>query len=408
MQSRKRLTLLSVYFTFFIDNLSWAIVFPIFAPFFLDLGNPLFSSNDSISFRTTLLGLFLMAFSLGQFFGSPVLGEYADRRGRKRALTVSIFFTCLGLALSAWSMQIGSLWLLFFSRVMTGVFASNVPICLACVSDLSSDEKTKVKYFGYLSVFVGVSFVLGAFAGGKLSDTELSSSFSPELPLWLASVLTLGNFLFVFFGFRETAEIDPTVRYDFLEGFHNIQKALRTKKIKRVYSIYFLFIFAWTLLFQFTPVLVVERFSFTNSDIGDLAIFMGLFWAIGSGYFNKILTKNFSDLVVLEVCLLALTLFCGLIYFPKTLWIVLLLIGLCILLAGLAWPLCTGVISNLSAKETQGKILGMSQSVQSLAMSLAPMIGGFAYRGKHALPFLIAALASLSASVIYYFAVKKK
>jgi MFS family permease len=405
---KRKLTLAAVFFTFFVDNLCWSIVFPIFAPYFLDPHNRLFSSDISITQRTTIFGLFLMAFSLGQFFGSPVLGEYADRSGRKKALGVSIFFTFIGLGLSALSMQLEILWLLFVSRLLTGVFASNIPICLACVVDLSPDEKTKAKLFGYLSVFAGLSFIVGAFLGGKLSDPSLNPLFSPYLPLWLAAGLTVINFLFILFAFRETAEIHPDVKFDFLEGFHNIQEALKTEKIKRFYLIYFLFLFAWTLLFQFIPVLVVERYQFTNSNIGDLAIFMGICWAIGSGYLNRFLQKKFSPMLVLEVCLIAFTLLCALIVIPKHLWGLLTVLGFSVILAGLAWPLCTGVISNLAPRQIQGKILGISQSMQSLAMSIAPVVGGLAYRGKEGLPFLIAAGAGLLASIIYFSAVKKR
>ncbi len=408
MLRKQKLTLASVFFTFFVDNLCWSIVFPIFAPFFLDHHNRLFSADVSVTERTTILGLFLMAFSLGQFFGSPFLGEYADRRGRRRALVVSVFFTFIGLGLSAFAMQFGILWLLFVSRLLTGVFASNIPICLACVVDVSPDEKAKIRLFGYLSVLVGLSFILGAFVGGKLSDPSLNPLFSPHLPLWLAAGLTVINFLFVLFYFRETAEVHPDVKYDFLEGFHNIQKALKTEKIKRVYAIYFLFLFAWTLLFQFTPVLVVEKYHFSNSNIADLAIFMGICWAIGSGYLTKFLQKRFSSTVVLEVCLIAFTLLCGLIVLPKALWIVLTVLGFSVILAGLAWPLCTGLISSLAPRHIQGKILGISQSMQSLAMAIAPVVGGLVYRGKAGAPFLIAAGAGLLASILYFSAVKKR
>jgi DHA1 family tetracycline resistance protein-like MFS transporter len=166
----KRIALLSIYLTFFVDYLSWSIVFPIFAPYFLDPLNPMFSTNFSEASRTTVLGFFLMAFSLGQFLGAPAIGEYADRRGRKKALVLGVFFTLIGLILTAWSMQINSLILLFAGRLITGVFASTTSVCLACVSDLSVDEKSKVKKFGHLSVIAGLSFVLGAFLGGKFSS----------------------------------------------------------------------------------------------------------------------------------------------------------------------------------------------------------------------------------------------
>ena len=397
-----KLSLASVFFTFFIDNLCWAVVFPIFAPYFLDRDNILFSPEVSEASRTTILGFFLMAFSLGQFLGAPVLGEYADRHGRKKALLLSVIVTLGGLLLTAWSMKMQFLSLLFIGRLITGIFAGNMSICLACVTDLSEDEKTKVRYFGYFSVLAGLSFILGAFLGGKLSDPTVDSLFSPDFPLWLAAFLTFFNFLFIWFGFRETSHVDRSVKFVFLESFYNIKCALQTEKIKRVYAIYFLFLFSWTVLFQFTPVLVVDRFAFTSSDIGNLALYMGLFWAFGSGYLNKFLMRYFTPLRVLECALLVFTALCCAIVFPKHLFPVLLILGFSVLMGGLAWPLCTGMISNMAPRQIQGKILGMSQSIQSLAMTVAPVVGGMASQVSIGLPFLIGAGASLLAGVIYF------
>lgn len=401
-KKNKKLTLFSIFFTFFVDNLSWSIVFPIFAPFFLDVDNRLFSPEVSEATRTTILGVFLMAFSFGQFLGAPLIGEYADRDGRKRALLVSVFFTLVGLGLSAWSMEAHNLYVLFIARLITGLFASNMSICLACVTDLSEDEKDKAKYFGYLSVFAGLSFVLGAFAGGKLSDKELYPLFSANFPLWLAAGLTFVNFLFLMFGFKETAVIDRSIKFDFFESFHNIKKALRTNKIKRIYALYFLFIFAWTMLFQFIPVLVVARYAFSNSSIGDLALYMGICWAIGSGYLNKWLVRRFHFMRVLEGCLLGFTIFCTAVVFVENMPLTLAVLGVCVLLGGLAWPLCTSLISSVAPREMQGKVLGMSQSVQSLAMAIAPVVGGVAFQVSPNLPFVLGGCGGLLAGIIYW------
>ena len=58
MMSRKRvrLSLAAVFFTFFVDNLSWSIVFPILAPYFLDVQNHLFSAEVSIYLVPSLIG----------------------------------------------------------------------------------------------------------------------------------------------------------------------------------------------------------------------------------------------------------------------------------------------------------------------------------------------------------------
>lgn len=403
---RKNWTFLAVYLTFFVDNLSWAIVFPIFAPYFLDVHNVLFSPEVDTATRTTLLGFCLMTFSFGQFLGAPLLGEYADKHGRKKALAISVFFTLVGLAFSAYSIQINHLPCLFISRFITGLFASNTTLCLSCTSDLSEDEKSKRKKFGYLAMSAGLSFILGAFLGGKLADKTLSSLFSFSVPLWIAAGLSLLNFLIVLFGFRETFIPHPDVKFHFLESFKNIKTALKTEKIKRIYTIYFLFLFSWTILFQFIPVLMIEKFSFTSSRIGDLAVFMGICWALGSGYINRKLAHRMNAMQILEFCLLGFAFLCFLIIFPTRIYGILGNIGLCVILGGLAWPICTSLISNTAPQEMQGKVLGLSQSVQSLAMSLAPAIAGIAFQSSIELPFILAAGAAALALILFHLVLK--
>ncbi|HSX37356.1 MAG TPA: MFS transporter [Chlamydiales bacterium] len=399
---KSKLSLASIFFTFFIDNLCWSIVFPLFAPYFLDPENVLFSREVSEATRTTILSCFLTAFSLGQFLGAPILGEYADRSGRKKALAVSVFFTLVGLGITAWSMGARVLWLLFAGRLFTGLFSSNMSVCLAAVSDLSATEKARVKNFGFLSVFAGLSFILGAFLGGKLSDPEIAPFFSPNFPLWVAAALTFFNFLFICYGFTETSTIDPSTKFDFWESFRNIKQALQKEKIKRVYFVFFLFLFSWTILFQFTPVIVVHSFEFTSSDIGDLAIYMGICWAFGSAYLSKFLLSYFSSVRILEGCLCLFTIFIFSLLFSTSIYIVLPVVGFCVVIGGLAWPLCNNLISNMASKRIQGKILGISQSVQSLAMTLAPIAGGLATQGSVKLPFLIGALSGLIATFVYF------
>jgi len=400
---KEKLSLASIFFTFFVDNLSWSIVFPVFAPFFIDPSNELFSSDVSIAARTTILGVFLMSFPLAQFFGAPIIGEYADRFGRKKSLVYTIFFTVIFFGLTAYSMQKEMLWLLFISRFFTGIFSGNLSICLASVADLSSNEKIRIKNFGYLAVIAGLSFIVGAFIGGKLSDPDYGAFFNPALPFWVAMGLAFINLLFVAFAFTETGKVDPSVKFDFLHGIHNIQKALRTKKIKSIYAIYFLFMFSWNILLQFTPVLLVDSFDFDNSEIGDVAAYMGVCWALGSSYVTRFMLKRFAPIKVLEFSLLLFTVFCSTILFLKEINWVLIVIGICVILTGVAWPLCTNLISSRADKDMQGKVLGISQSMQSLAMAISPLVGALTYFYM-GFPFLIAVLTSFMAGLFYFFA----
>lgn len=306
--------------------------------------------------------------------------------------------TFIGFALTAWSVKIGNLYVLFAGRIITGFFAANMAICLTAISDLGG----KAKYFGYLSACVGLSFIFGAFLGGKLSDPTVSSLFSPDLPLWIATGLTLVNFIFVILGFRETKRMEKKVKFDLFNCVKMLRLALETRQLKLIYSIFFLFLFAWTMIFQFTPVVMVRDFSFTNSNIGDLALFMGICWALGSGYANKILLYYFSSLKILEWCLVVFTVLSALFIAVTKIYDVLSIVAGCVMLGGMAYPLCNSLISSLAPKGSKGKVLGISQSVTSLAMCLAPTIGGVAYQLFEGFPFLIAALSSLAASAIYF------
>lgn len=408
MADSKRLSFYTLCFTFFVDYLSWAVVFPIFAPYFLDVNDRVFSAFVPAGTRTMLLGFFLTAFSLGQFLGAPLIGEYADKHGRKKALMWSVLFVFLGLILTAYCMGINNLYGLFAGRLITGIFSSTTSLCLSCASDLSEDEKGKMKNFGTLSMLGGFAFVIGAFAGGKLSDPTISSSFSPNFPIWIAAGFTLINFIFIVVGFRETSEINPNVRFHVLESFQNIKLALKTEKIKRIYIIYFLFFTAWTILFQFIPVLTVEKFFYTNSNIGDLALFMGVSWAIGSGYLNHYFVHRFDSGRILELCLIGFTILCALIVYPKHIYSLMAVIGLCVIFGSIAWPICTGAISNTAPQQMQGKVMGLSQSVQSFAMSVGPVIGGIAFKSSLELPFFIASGISFLAAAVYFFALRNR
>lgn len=397
-----KFSLASVFFTFFVDSLCWAIVFPIFAPYFLNVGNPLFATTVTMATRTTILGFFLMAFSLGQFLGAPIIGDYADRFGRRKALLITIPCICLGLALTAWSMMAYHLVFLFLGRLITGIFASNGEICLACVADLSENKATKAKNFGYFSVLAGASFVVGAFLGGKLSDPTVNASFSPELPIWIACSIGVLNFLFVFFGFKETIHIDPSKKFCFFSSFQNIKTALQTKRIHKIYAAYFFFLFSWAILLQFIPVIMVKRYHFTGSNIGDLALFVGICWSLGSSYIKQWLRIRFPISHILKISFLMSVLFLGYVSYPKHIYNLLAVLALCVVTGAIIWPLCTTIISDLAPPQMQGKILSISGSIQALAVTIASVIGGISFQWSLHIPFLIAASGVFLAGLLFW------
>ena len=400
-EKKKKLSLFSIFFTLIVDNLGWALAVPVFTPLFLNDNGILFSKEMSMGLKTIVLGLFLAAFPLFQFIGAPLIGEYADKTGRKKAFVISIFLTIIGYVLTAWAIAIRSLYLIFIGRLITGLFAGNMSICLASVADLSDSEKEKTKNFGYLSVFAGFSFVIGAFLGGKFSAKELSEYFAPALPLWIAAGLAVLNLLFILIAFVEPPSLEKKVKYHFFKSFQNIAEALKIPKLKKIYFIYFLFLFSWNFLFQFGPVLLNRKFGFSYSQIGDTAALIGVCWILSAFFLSKFLSKWMNHLKILEIALLCFILPYAYLGFTHHLITVFVILAICGILAGISWPLFNSIISQMSSKEKHGKIMGISQSILSFSAALAPILAGYMANISLALPFVVAAVFSAFGVGIY-------
>jgi len=397
---KKRSSLFSIFLTFAVDNLGATIVFPIFAPLFLEPEKGLLGASVSLTYKTVMLGIFLGIFPFVQFFLAPILGEYADHHGRKRALLLTTFLTFLGYTLSAWSIHHHSLFWIFVSRVVMGVGAGNLSICLSSLSDLSPSPKKKVRYYSYGSAIAGLTFILGPFVGGKLSDPNVNPLFDSSFPMLIGGLLALFNVLFILFGFSETIKVLSKTKFDFVKGIHNIQMALRTPTIKNLYTIYFFYLFSWNIIFLFVPAFIVQEFHLSNSMIGDICAIMGVCWIIGTGLIHRLLYKLFHPKWVLA---LTFILYAGLVVFvpyPYHLRYFILLLGICTVLSGLVWPLCTGAISNAAPPQIQGKVLGLSQSMLSLTMMLSALIGGLFLHAHTLIPFVISAVSTLVALIV--------
>ncbi len=394
-KAKRSFSLFSIFFTFFVDNLGATIIFPIFAPLILDPNKGFLPSEMAYGVKAALLGLFLAAYPLGQFLLAPVIGELADKYGRKLAFLLTTAGTLIGFILCALSITEKWVSLLFISRIIMGICAGNLSICLSALSDLSPSAKTKVRYFSLGSMVAGFTFVLGPFIGGKLSDPSVNPLFNSAFPIWIGSMLTAVNLLFLAFAFEETMEKNKYERFDFIKGIHNVQTALKTPSIKKLYLMYFFYLLSWNMLFQFIPAFLVANFSVSNSLIGDISAIMGGCWIAGSIILSKGLLHRIKNKTLLIMSAIAFAIFVVSAIFPRNLITFVVLLGVCVVFASFGWPLCAGAISSAASKEMKGKIFGLSQSIQSLAMMLAPIaIGPFI--SKHAgVPFFISAGISL-------------
>ena len=341
----------------------------------------------------------MTSFPLAQFLFSPLIGDYSDQKGRKKAFIITLVLEFFGYLLSGAGIQYHHMSLLFLGRFITGLGAANLSVCLATLADLSHNEESRSRYFSYGSGVAGMMFVLGPFIGGRLSDSSISPWFNFAFPLWVGAFLAFLNIALIFFAFKETFTKKGEKNVDPIKAIHNLESAFQAESIKNLYFIFFFFLFAWNMLYQFLPALLVEEFNSKSSLIGDLTALMGVVWFFGTLIISVLLRLFDHQKIVLMVSLIFFAAMIVFIPYPTELFLFVIITAASVFLAGGIWPILMGTISKSADPRIQGKTLGISQSIQSLAMLLAPLFGGFFLQAHSKVPFIFAAISALISAI---------
>lgn len=397
----KKSPLFPIFFTVFIDLIGVGIVIPILARLFLDADHGVMPGHVPESVRTITLGFLIASYPLAQFFGAPILGTLSDRFGRKKILIVSLIGTFIGYLLFASGIILKHLYLLFFSRILDGFTGGNISIAMSAIADIS-DAKSKAKNFGLIGMAFGLGFILGPYFGGKLSDPHLIGWFNYSTPFLFAALLCLINIGLVVIRFRETLTSRNQARkINVFMGFKNLAKAWRMIHLRTMFIVVFFLTFGFNFFTQFFQVFLIDKFHYTQSQIGDLFGYIGLWIAATQGILIRSLAKKYAPPQILIWSCFCLAMVFPLLLIPYKAYMLYFILPFISIFQGLSHPNSTAIISNLADKNIQGEILGINQSIQSLGMSLPPIIAGFIVSLNRNLPILVAGAMTLLAWLIF-------
>lgn len=344
-----------IFFTVFIDLIGFGIVIPL-APFYA----------EHFGASALLVGMLQASFSLMQFLFAPFWGRLSDQIGRKPVILIGLFgsavcYTVFGLA--------SSLLVLFIARILAGIAGANIATAQAYMADVTTPEN-RAKGMGMVGAAFGLGFIFGPAIGGVLSG------YGPSVPPLFAAGLSLANFVAAWFILPESRARGTGAARPKVSRVQALTAAVTRPGLPQLLLIFFLVTAAFS-SFEATFALFGERqFGFTPRNIGYVFAFVGVVLSIVQGGLVGRMAKRFGEQRLVPFAILALA--AGLALMPSAVTIPGLLVACTILSVGQGFntPSVSSLISRISSADDQGGILGVSQSVSSLARILGPFIGG--------------------------------
>lgn len=382
--TKKHYILLVILIT---EVLGWSLILP-FLPFYAQ-------TLGASSFQ---IGLLLTSFSLFQFVTAPIMGGLSDKYGRRPLLLFSQFTTTISFLVLAFA---NSLPLLFLSRIIDGLLGSNGTIAQAYLSDISS-KKNRSKAFGLSGVAFGVGFMIGPAVGGFLSQISYS------IPAIMAAFLSMTSLIFTYFFLPETVRKNKKKSFNFkIIDLDQFKKFWEVPRIRQQIIEFSTYILAQVLLSSNFALFADDQLGFKANQVGLVLTYIGVTSIFLRGLLipkmiDRWNERNLERLAAVSMLFglinLAFTSHTAHLYFSITFFA----FG-----SGLLRPLMMGDVSRSVGNNEQGKIMGITSSIGSLAQILGPLIGGFLISQIHSRSIIVLAAAVLSLGTILVFREKK-
>ena len=348
-----------LFLTVFIHLLGFGIIIPLL-PYYA----------ETYGARAIVIGLLTTSFSFCQFLFAPVWGRLSDRIGRRPVLIGSLLVTAVSYLIYA---AAHSLAVLFLSRMLAGVAGATLSTAQAYVADTTTAEN-RTKGMGLIGAAFGMGFIFGPALGGILSR------WGYAVPAYASAGFALMAAVFAYFRLGES--LPPEVRRVTAKRGHP-WGALREAIAKPVVGTVLGLFFTATLCFagmEAILALFTERyFGWGPHQIGYLFAYVGVIAALMQAGIVGRLVRRFGERTLVRAGLVlmgASFVTAGLV--PPLALFLLAMAGISVA-SGMLTPSLSGLISLATPADEQGGILGVYQSLGSLARAVGPFLGGLAF-----------------------------
>ena len=337
----------------FLDMVGFGLIMPVLPKLIETVG------EVDIARAAVIGGCMFAAFSLAQFVFAPLMGNLADRFGRRPLLLLAI----LGLGLDFILMALApTLEWLFVGRIVAGICGSSWIIASAYIADVTTPED-RAKAFGMMGAAFGVGFVIGPAIGGLLGE------LGPRVPFWVAAAISLLNFVYGYFVLPES--LAPANRRKFELWRANPFGAFRVfasyPGVLPMVLVLGLFFFSTSVYPAIWTFWGIAKFGWSEAMVGlTLAIF-GLIAGGFQGFLTGPLSARFGEWRLAlfgMVCAVLVMLGYGLVGSFVGVVALMILHGP----EGFVHPLMTAILTRRVPEDAQGELQGGISAVMNVAM----------------------------------------
>ncbi len=378
-----RAVLLPIFLIVLVDVLALTIVLPLL---------PFYAEHFGASPQT--VGLLVASFAACQLVSGPLLGQLSDRYGRRPLLVLSQCGTLLGFLIIA---RAEALWMVFLGRILDGLTAGNLSLAQAYIADVTAPEQ-RARAFGVIGVAFGLGFLVGPAISGWLAH------YNYTWPLYGAATLSATSILATLTLLpRPEAPVEPGPLRGSLRGEPGVGPSepplpggqrlgllqwgryvgfFRRPELGGVLGKFFLFGLSFA-LFTSGFALFAERRMVTAAgapygprEVGWVFAYAGLVGIVLQGGIIGRLVKRYGEPRVITAGLASMGAGFVLLGGAHSLPILVVAATLASLGSSSLRPALTALVTRRVERSEQGVVLGLTQSLTSLASIVAPTVGG--------------------------------
>src|SRR5438874_3496 len=381
----RRSPLLPIFLIVVVDILGLTIMLPLL-PFYAEQ----FGASPAV------VGLLVSSYALCQLVAGPPLGALSDQVGRKPVLIISQVGTFIGFLILA---AANSLWLVFAARIIDGLTAGNLSIAQAYIADVTT-PKERARSFAVIGIAFGIGFLVGPGVSGYLS-----AHYGFHVPILCAAGLSLTSILGTTFllpavpphpaGKRavtaavplgppqeEEAPVAPGGKRLRILDWSAYVQYFRRPLLGGLLWEFFLFTFAFATFTGGFALFAERRFvwngmPFGPKQVGYVFTYSGLLGIVVQGSMRS----GWPVRVFGEVRLVTLGFVAGaagyaLLGLSHGIALLLIAASFASLGNGLIRPALTSLITQQVGRGEQGVVLGLNQSLMSIAQIVGPAMAG--------------------------------